>query len=59
MKGGCDFDYFFENFPEELIKPPNNLFRDIAIPLYKTKEYRIVSLRQILCKMGGKAVSAN
>eukprot|EP00592_Proboscia_alata_P023596 CAMPEP_0194424146 /NCGR_PEP_ID=MMETSP0176-20130528/23412_1 /TAXON_ID=216777 /ORGANISM="Proboscia alata, Strain PI-D3" /LENGTH=2584 /DNA_ID=CAMNT_0039233745 /DNA_START=230 /DNA_END=7984 /DNA_ORIENTATION=+ len=55
-KGGCDFGCFFTSAPEELIKPPNNLFRDIATPLYKSKEYRIVSLRQILCKMGGKVV---
>jgi hypothetical protein len=51
-KGGCDFGDFFGKTPEELIKPPNSLFRDIAIPLYSTKEYRIISLRHILCKMG-------
>jgi hypothetical protein len=51
-KGGCDFGDFFAHAPAELIKPPNNLFRDIAIPLYSTKEYRILSLRHILCKMG-------
>jgi hypothetical protein len=51
-KGGCDFGNFFGKAPEELIKPPNSLFQDIAIPLYSTEEYRIISLRHILCKMG-------
>jgi hypothetical protein len=56
-KGGCDFGDFFAKAPEELIKPPNNLFRDIAVPLYSTEEYRIISLRQILCKMGATGKS--
>jgi hypothetical protein len=56
-KGGCDFGDFFGKAPEELIRPPNNLFREIAIPLYSTKEYRIISLRQILCKMGATVKS--
>jgi hypothetical protein len=47
-KGGCAFGDFFVKAPEELIRPPNNLFREIAIPLYSTREYRIISLRQIL-----------
>jgi hypothetical protein len=51
-KGGCDFGDFFGKAPEELIKPPNSLFQDIAIPLYSIEEYRIISLRHILCKMG-------
>jgi hypothetical protein len=58
-KGGCDFGDFFAKAPEELIKPPNNLFRDIAIPLYSTEEYRIISLRQILCKMGATGKSGS
>jgi hypothetical protein len=56
-KGGCDFGDFFAKAPEELIKPPNNLFRDIAIPLYSTEEYRTISLRQILCNMGATGKS--
>ena len=51
-KGGCEFDDFFNEAPEELINPPYQLFKDIAIPLYFPEEYRDVSLRQILCKMG-------
>jgi hypothetical protein len=58
-KGGCDFGDFFAKTPEELIRPPNNLFRDIAIPLYSIEEYRIISLRQILCKMGATTVTKN
>jgi hypothetical protein len=44
-KGGCDFGDFFVKVLEELIRPPINLFRDIAIPLYSTEEYRIISLQ--------------
>jgi len=55
-KGGCEFDEFFKHCPEELIKPPNNLFGDVAVPLYTTEEYRIVSLREILCKMGAESM---
>jgi hypothetical protein len=57
LKGGCDFDDFFVKAPQELIERPNNLFKDIAIPLYSTPEYRVVGLRQILCKMGAKVVN--
>jgi hypothetical protein len=57
LKGGCEFGDFFATAPEELIKPPYHLFRDIAIPLYSTEEYRIVSLRQILCKMGATVMT--
>jgi hypothetical protein len=52
FRGGCEFADFFVKTPEELIKPPNYLFRDIAIPLYASRAYRLVSLRQIACKMG-------
>jgi hypothetical protein len=58
-KGGCDFGDFFKQTPQELIKPPINLFRYIAIPLYSTEEYRTISLRQILCNMGATDVMKN
>jgi hypothetical protein len=58
-KGGCDFGDFFVKAPEELIKPPINLFRYIAIPLYSTEEYHTISLRQILCNMGATDVMKN
>ena len=51
-KGGCDFGLFFSQAPQELINPPFTIFRDIAIPLYGIEEYRAISLRQILSKMG-------
>jgi hypothetical protein len=51
-KGGCDFDLFFSQAPQDLLNPPYTLFKDIAIPLYRVDEYRIVSLRQIMSKMG-------
>ena len=53
-KGGCDFGEFFKEAPRSLINAPYYIFKDIAIPLYKTKEYRIISLTQILIKMGAK-----
>ena len=52
-KGGCDFDHFFVSAPEQLSRPPIELFKDDAIPLYSAKEYRAVSLKQLLCKIGG------
>jgi hypothetical protein len=59
FRGGCEFADFFVKAPEELIKPPNYLFRDIAIPLYAARVYRIVSLREILCKMGAMPVATS
>jgi hypothetical protein len=53
-KGGCDFGEFFKEAPRSLINAPYYIFKDIAIPLYKTEEYRIISLTQILIKMGAK-----
>jgi hypothetical protein len=58
-KGGCDFDLFFSQAPQELINPPFTIFRDIAIPLYGVEEYRAVSLGQILSKMGASERSPN
>jgi hypothetical protein len=58
-KGGCDFGEFFKQTPQELINPPNNLYRDIAIPLYSIEECRIISLRQILSKMGGTVTKSS
>lgn len=52
-KHGCPFSLFFTQTPSELLCEPYELFKDIAIPLYSTPEYRIVSLRQIICKLGG------
>ena len=54
FQGGCSFDTFFNEAPKALISPPYQLFKDIAIPLHSNKEYRDLSLRQILCKMGAK-----
>lgn len=50
-RGSCPFSLIMENTPEELIYPPFNIFRDIAIPLYTRDEYRRISLRLILQKM--------
>ena len=46
--GGCPFSYFFGRVPQYLIDPPYEIFKDIAIPLYSTEEYRVVSIRQII-----------
>jgi hypothetical protein len=58
-KGGCDFGEFFKEAPRSLINAPYYIFKDIAIPLYKTKEYRIISLTQILIKMGATPKEVN
>ncbi len=50
--GGCEFGLFFKEAPEHLINEPYNLFKEIATTLYSEPEYRIVSLKMILCKMG-------
>ena len=55
-KGGCEFETFFAKAPEELLQPPISLFDEIAIPLYNEEHYRVVSIRQILLKMGGVEV---
>ena len=50
------FETFFAKAPEELLQPPISLFDEIAIPLYNEEHYRVVSIRQILLKMGGVEV---
>lgn len=55
QKGACDFGDYFRDAPFELINgDPYTLFKDIAIFLHKEDAYRIVSLRQIVNKMGGQ-----
>jgi len=51
-KGGCPFSLIIEKTSTELLDPPFKLFREIAIPLYTRDEYRTISLRLILQKMG-------
>ena len=51
-KGGCPFETFFDQTPQDLIDPPYELFKELAIPLYTTTEYRTVSLRQIINTIG-------
>jgi hypothetical protein len=50
-KGGCDFDFFFQQVPQELIDPPYSIFKDIAIPLYHCKDYRKVGLEMLVHKL--------
>ena len=50
-RGGCPFSQFFDQTPQYLIDPPFELYRDLAIPLYTTPEYRAVSLRKIMDKI--------
>merc|ERR1740124_1432558 len=54
--GACSFETFFTQTPSELIEPPYTLYRDIAVPLYSLPEYRKVSLRQLLMKLGAHEV---
>jgi hypothetical protein len=51
-KGGCPFSLIIEKTSTELLDPPFKLFREIAIPLYTRDEYRTISLRLILQRMG-------
>eukprot|EP00593_Proboscia_inermis_P015009 CAMPEP_0171309878 /NCGR_PEP_ID=MMETSP0816-20121228/20066_1 /TAXON_ID=420281 /ORGANISM="Proboscia inermis, Strain CCAP1064/1" /LENGTH=438 /DNA_ID=CAMNT_0011793699 /DNA_START=1162 /DNA_END=2478 /DNA_ORIENTATION=+ len=50
-KGACPFGHFFSVTPQELIDPPYEIFRDIAIPLHVRPQYRNVSLQNILEKI--------
>jgi len=50
-KGACPFGHFFSVTPQELIDPPYEIFRDIAIPLHARPQYRNVSLQSILEKI--------
>ncbi len=45
-EGGCAFDIFFDLTPQDLIDPPLELYKDVALPLCPTKEYRAVSLKK-------------
>ena len=53
LKGGCEFDLFYEEGPQELINPPYDLLTQAPVKLYSSPEYRSVSLRLLLCEMGG------
>ena len=50
--GGCEFNLFFEQAPQWLYNPPYNLFNELAVPLYSSQAYRIVSLKKICVKLG-------
>ena len=51
-KSGCPFNSIIENTPSELMDPPFPIFKDIAIPLHRRDEYRKISMRLILQKIG-------
>lgn len=57
--GACSFETFFTQTPAELIEPPYTLYKDIAVPLYFLPEYRRVSLRQLLMKVGAHEIGKN
>ena len=51
--GGCDIDFFYEERgPSELIYSSYDLLRETPIKLCSAPEYKEISLRKILCKMG-------
>jgi len=54
--GACAFETFFGQTPSELIEPPFALYKDIAVPLFPDPEYRKVSIRQVLMKLGAVEV---
>lgn len=51
-KGSCDFDQILKYVPEELLIGPMNIFQDLAVPLYPDIDYREVSFKKILGKLG-------
>jgi hypothetical protein len=55
--GGCNFNQFFRQVPQELIDPPYQLLKEIAIPVYSTPEYRSVSMNKIILRLGGVSIS--
>ena len=57
--GGCPFGDIIMQTPTGLIEHPYNLYSEnLAVSLYSINEYRKVSLRQILLKMGAMPVSS-
>ena len=50
--GGCEFNLFFEQAPQWLYNPPYNLFNELAVPLYSSQAYRVVSLKKVCLKLG-------
>jgi len=54
--GGCSFDVFFSQTPQDLIDAPYQIFKEIAVPLYALDTYRKVSLRQLLIRLGASEI---
>ena len=52
QEGGCEFSQFFEQTPQVLIDNPYELYHEMATPLHTRSEYRIVSLRKIILRLG-------
>jgi hypothetical protein len=50
--GGCPFSTLIEATPRDLQVAPYNLFGQIAVALFPTPEFRIISLRLVLQQMG-------
>jgi len=54
-RDGCPFSQIFSTTPQDLMNRPYLLYKQsLAIPLYTLNAYRIVSLHQILRKMGAR-----
>jgi len=55
--GGCPFEKCFNLTPSEFVELPYKLYeKDVAVPLYSADEYRKVSLRLLLSKLGAASV---
>jgi hypothetical protein len=52
----CPFELFFATTPRDLIDPPYELFKDIAVPLYTDPIYRLDSLRQVLTRLTSRGI---
>jgi hypothetical protein len=52
QEGGCEFSQFFKQTPQVLIDNPYDLYHEMATPLHTRSEYRIVSLRKIVLRLG-------
>ena len=53
--GGCEFDRFFHVCPPDLIKPPGDLFKTIAIGLHAHERHLAVALSQMALRLGAIA----
>jgi hypothetical protein len=57
LKGGRSFEFILKMTPDILKLPPYELYNDITVPLHESKDFRLISLRSILTKIGARQKS--